>query len=109
MENIGIKSELVGPVWVGGLNGEGIINMKMVGLDYMFECGPTAREVLTVITAHVCGDCLVNVMCNVVCSNYLDTYRKMVEWLNDNEHREVNGLEILYRIEGLIEQARILI
>ena len=103
MENIGIKSELVGPVWVGGLNEEGIINMKMVGLDYMFECGPTAREVLTVVTAHICEVCLVNVMCNVVCSDYLGTYREMVEWLNENDHRTVNGLEIIEKVREVME------
>jgi len=106
---MGIKSELVGPLWVGGMDEEGMINMKMVGLDYMFECGPTAKEVLTVISKYVCGGCLVDTVCNVVCSDYMGIYRKMVEWLNKNEHRTVNGLEILDRIEGLVGQARSLL
>jgi len=86
------------------------VNIKMIGLNYKFECGPTAREVLTVISGVVCGECLVDPVCKVVCSEYLDTYKSMVQWLNDNEHKytagELNYLGILDRIEGLVEQAR---
>ena len=77
------------------MNGTNMMNLKMIGLDYKFECGQTAKEVLTIITKKICNGCLVNPMCNVVCPWFMFTYREVVRWLNENEHRKVTGLEVL--------------
>lgn len=101
------KLESAGPLWIldenydesgGGdllMNGTNMMNLKMIGLDYKFECGQTAKEVLTIITKKICNGCLVNPMCNVVCPWFMFTYREVVRWLNENEHRKVTGLEVL--------------
>lgn len=75
------------------------INIKMIGLNYKFESGPTAREVLTAVTIEVCEPCLVDSVCNVVCSKYFDTYREMVQWLNDNNERPVCLAEVQDKVE----------
>jgi hypothetical protein len=100
-----IRSTEVDPIYISDLRKEdhpSQINIKMINLSYKFKCGPTAREILTTITKNLCGECLVDSMCNVACTNYLDSYRWMVEWLNENEYRQVNGLEILDKLGEVI-------
>jgi len=91
------KLESAGPLWVslGEYKSGGDIRLKMIGLDYMFECGLSAKEVLINVSKTICTGCLINPTCGVVCPGFLFTYREIVEWLNKNEDRQVNGLEVL--------------
>jgi len=101
-----IRSISVDPIYISDPRDEDdptLINIRMIGLNYKFKCGPNAKEILATITKNLCGECLVDSVCNVVCTNYLDSYRWMVEWLNANEHRKVSGLEILDKLDEVIE------
>ena len=91
------KLESAGPLWVsaGEYKKGGDIRLKMVGLYHEFECGLSSKEVLINVSKTICNGCLVNPMCNVVCPWFMFTYREVVRWLNENEHRKVTGLEVL--------------
>jgi len=102
-----VRSRSVDPIYISvgtesKLYKSDLINIKMIDLDHKFECGPTAKEMLTIIIKNLCRECLVDSVCHVACTNYLDSYRWMVEWLNENEHRRVSGLEILDKLGEVI-------
>ena len=100
-----IRSTEVDPIYISDLRKEdhpSLIRIKMIGLGHKFECGPTAKEMLTIIIKNLCRECLIDSVCHVACTNYLDSYRWMVEWLNENEHRKVSGLEILDKLDEVI-------
>jgi hypothetical protein len=91
------KLESAGPLWISTSEYKpgGDINLKMIGLDYRFDCGLTAKEVLLNISKTICSDCIVDPMCNVVCPHFIFAYREIFQWLNNKEDTKVSGLEVL--------------